>query len=209
MLSTYSLKKFLLILIPGIILLNGLSNADDSLSVRDSQDRLETDIISDSLVDSQSVSQLPDSVNTLPIEGLSVPVKPGVSSKNPTLTAIRSLLIPGWGQAYTGHWFKAVAYFGADAGMIYGAVVQHGRYKDNLDKSKRQKTVAQRLEYEDIANFYRDDRNRLIWWAAGVTLLATFDAFVEAHLYDFDINPSLGVTPEGDGPSAGITITFP
>ena len=126
--------------------------------------------------------------------------------KNPTGAALRSLVIPGWGQLYTGHWFKALVYFGTDAGMIYGILRQDARYMDYLAQSKEQKTDRLRSEYERVAAFYRDDRNRLIWWTAGWTLLATFDAFVEAHLYGFHIDPTLGITPQGDGPQVRITI---
>lgn len=129
-------------------------------------------------------------------------------SKNPTGAFLRSLVIPGWGQAYTGHWFKAAAFFGTEAGMLYGISVQNRRYLDNLDLAEKQKTDTLRRTYEEYADFYRDDRNKLIWWTAGVTLLAAFDAFVEAHLYGFHIDPSLGTTPQGDGPAAGITIRF-
>ncbi|MDP8207027.1 MAG: DUF5683 domain-containing protein [Candidatus Electryonea clarkiae] len=129
--------------------------------------------------------------------------------KNPTIAALMSLTIPGLGQAYTEHWIKAGIYFSADFSILYGVYIQNRRYNDSLKLSKQQKTDRLRVEYERIADFYRDDRNRMIWWSAGLTLLATFDAFVEGHLYDFIIDPSLGITPTGDGLEAGITIKMP
>lgn len=130
-------------------------------------------------------------------------------SKNPTFAAFRSILVPGWGQLYTGHWMKAVAFFGVDAGMVYGAVVQNNRYNDYLAQSQETKSYEKKKQLQNLADFYRDDRNKLIWWTAGVMLLSGFDAYVEAHLYDFRIDPTLGTTPSGDGMRAGIQVTFP
>ena len=71
------------------------------------------------------------------------------------------------------------------------------------------KTPSAQENFRRLADFYRDDRNRLVWWTVGLTLIAGFDAYVEAHLYDFRIDPELGTTPEEDGPALNITITFP
>lgn len=131
-----------------------------------------------------------------------------IVSKSPTGAALRSALIPGWGQFYTKNYIKATVFFGVDVGFIYGAIVQHTRYQDALESADRTKTEERRIELEQEANFYRDDRNRLIWWTAGITLLASIDAFVEAHLFDFRIDPELETVPQGDGLKAGLTLTF-
>jgi len=130
-------------------------------------------------------------------------------SKSPSGALFRSLFIPGWGQLYTGSWFKALAFFGTDAGMIYGIFVQHDRYLDYKDQAAFTKTEREKLLLTRSSNFYKDDRNRLIWWTVGLTLLAGFDAYVEAFLYDFKIDPGLSPTPSGDGLQMGFTITFP
>lgn len=142
-------------------------------------------------------------------------------SKSPSGALIRSIAVPGWGQLYVDRPYKALVFFGVNVGMVYGAVFQHVQFLDYVDKADsvtpddpddpQSVEQARRLSefYEDTANFYRDDRNRLIWWSAGVILLASLDAYVEAHLYDFRIDPTIGTTPQGDGPSVGISITLP
>ncbi len=132
-------------------------------------------------------------------------------SKKPTLAALMSLAIPGSGQFYTESYFKAVIFFGVDVGMWYGIYVQNQRYQDHQDRIKElsgDKYATLRRQEIRLADFYKNDRNRLLWWTAGLTLLATFDAYVDAHLYDFEIDPTVGATPSGDGPAAGIRITF-
>lgn len=131
-----------------------------------------------------------------------------IVSKSPTGALFRSLAIPGWGQLYTGHPVKAVVFLGTDIGMLYGIYVQNNLYEDYLDQAGDTKDDSYRTRLEDLADFYRDDRNKLIWWTAGVMLLSGFDAYVEAHLYDFRIEPMLGTTPSGTGVSTGLRITF-
>ncbi|MBS1262427.1 MAG: hypothetical protein MAG453_01778 [Calditrichaeota bacterium] len=129
-------------------------------------------------------------------------------SKSPTGAALRSAILPGWGQAYTGNWIKAAVFLGVDVGFLYGAAVQHTRYLDARELSEKTKTDAEQRLLERTANFYRDDRNKLLWWTAGVTLLSVFDAYVEAHLYDFRIDPNVESAPSGDGVQVGMTVTF-
>ncbi len=132
----------------------------------------------------------------------------GHMTKDPTWAALRSVVLPGWGQAYTENWIKAIVFAGVDVGLIYGAYVQHDRYVTALDDSKNTKTDDEREILERSANFYRDDRNKLLWYVAGVILLSSLDAYVEAHLYDFHIDPILETPPNNDGVQAGIRITF-
>lgn len=137
------------------------------------------------------------------------PVRHGVHmTKDPTWAALRSAVLPGWGQAYTDNWIKAIVFAGVDAGLVYGAYVQHDRYVSALDDSKNTKTDDERETLERSANFYRDDRNKLLWYVAGVMILSSLDAYVEAHLYDFHIDPILETPPNNDGVQAGIRITF-
>ncbi len=143
-------------------------------------------------------------------EGPTVHMVNGVPlSKHPTGAFIRSLVVPGWGQLYTDNWFKSAVFFGVGVGMWYGVYTQNDQYHHFQDLARRQKSETQRELMQKSADFYLDDRNRLIWWTAGLTLLSAFDAYVEAHLYDFEIDPTLGVTPSGDGPQIGISITLP
>ncbi len=129
-------------------------------------------------------------------------------SKSPGWAAARSAILPGWGQAYVGNWIFATVFAGAEAGLVYGAYVQHDRYVTALEKSENVKKDADRIVLERSANFYRDDRNKLFWYIAGLTIIASMDAYVEAHLYDFHIDPVLSTPPSGDGIQAGLRFTF-
>jgi hypothetical protein len=103
--------------------------------------------------------------------------------KSPTGALLRSMVVPGWGQLYNGKPLKALIYAGAQLSFVYGAHVQNNRYHH-----------YQNLEMDDVADFYQNDRNRQLWWLFGITLLSMGDAFVDAHLYEFDISDDLSMS---------------
>ncbi|MFC1553900.1 DUF5683 domain-containing protein [candidate division KSB1 bacterium] len=98
--------------------------------------------------------------------------------KSPKGAMYRSLAFPGWGQWYNEKKLKSLLVFSAETGFITGIITQHYR----LSKAD---TPADRT-------FYRDDRNKFVWWLGGAILYSMLDAFVDAYLDDFhgemDIN---------------------
>ena len=108
-----------------------------------------------------------------------------------------SMVVPGWGQVYNGKYIKALVYAGAQLSFLYGAHVQNDRYHHYRD-----------LGNADFADFYQNDRNRLLWWVFGITLLSMGDAFVDASLSQFDVsdNMSARLTPDIDPERAGIGL---
>ena len=100
-----------------------------------------------------------------------------IAIKSPRGAMIRSLVVPGWGQFYNGKWFKGIVVIGTEVGIVANAY-----YLDNkLDQST--------TEYEQ--EFYRDNRNLSYWWLGAAILLSMLDAYVDAHLYDFDESENL------------------
>lgn len=105
--------------------------------------------------------------------------------KSPRGAVIRALIFPGWGQWYNGKKFKAVLAFGTEVGFLSASIWHNQR-------------VVRRLgdEYSaDYKNSYREFhlnmRNQYIWYLAGAILYAMADAYVDAHLHDFDESPNL------------------
>jgi hypothetical protein len=119
--------------------------------------------------------------------------------KSPTGALLRSMVVPGWGQVYNGKYLKSIIYAGAQLTFLYGAHVQNDRYHHYRD-----------LGNQDFANFYENDRNRLLWWLFGITLLSMGDAFVDASLAQFDVsdNMSARLTPNIDPRRAGIGLSL-
>ena len=119
--------------------------------------------------------------------------------KSPTGALLRSMVVPGWGQLYNGKPLKAVIYAGAQLSFVYGAHVQNNRYHHYQD-----------IGETEFADFYQSDRNRLLWWLFGITLLSMGDAFVDAHLYGFDISDdlSMNISPSVSPDFVGCRVGF-
>ncbi len=106
-------------------------------------------------------------------------VQDTLMSRSPRGAMLRSLALPGWGQFYNGKWFKGLVIGGTEVGLIIDAVVQN--------------QWAQESVYYYDKEFYRENRSLAIWWLAGVVLYSVTDAFVDAHLADFDDTPNVSM----------------
>jgi hypothetical protein len=104
---------------------------------------------------------------------------------SPAGAAFRSLALPGWGQAYVHKPVKAVIYGGIQHALVFSVFMRGHQY--NLEHKYGE---------ESRADFYRNERNRLSWYLAGAILLSTLDAYVDAHLYDFDVSDDLSESYE-------------
>lgn len=103
---------------------------------------------------------------------VSVPVE-----KSPRGAILRSALIPGWGQWYNEQKLKALVVFSGEMALLGTAV-----YYNQL-------AVKSTMDYE--REFYEYNRGRFLWWLLGVHLINILDAYVDAHLWNFDTGPDL------------------
>ena len=166
----------------------------DSVAAAEIDSLVKTDLTVD-LIDSSAVnadSAGVDTIETAESETISdedqkIPLDSlKIRRHNPSLAMWKSLILPGWGQLYNKKYLKTVIIGGAEIALIYGIFYQH-------DQSEK----AQKAGDSEAANFYRDDRNRLTWWLAGIILYSMADAYVDAQLMDFDLSNelSLGIAP--------------
>lgn len=107
--------------------------------------------------------------------------------KSPRGAMLRSAFVPGWGQWYNNQKLKALIVFGCEMTLVGSAV-----YYNQL-------AARSTTEYE--REFYADNRSRFLWWLLAAHLINILDAYVDAHLWDFDAGPDLslknGVGGEG------------
>jgi len=102
--------------------------------------------------------------------------------KSPNGAMLRSLFVPGWGQLYNGKWFKAILVCGVEVGLISNAVYQNQMAVQSTGKLERE--------------WYQDNRNLSVWWLLATVLLSMADAYVDAHLYNFDESLDLSIEME-------------
>lgn len=92
---------------------------------------------------------------------------------------------------------KAVVYSGLEYGLIYGVVRQHKLF-----------IYSRSVDNDIAANAFQNDRNRLTWYLAGAIILSVLDAYVDAHLYHFDVSDDLSRNDRTGLSVLGVKMTF-
>jgi len=96
---------------------------------------------------------------------------------SPSSAAFKSLFLPGWGQAYVNRPLKAVIYGGIEQTLIF-----------SIYRKNRQFKYYDRRGEEGLASTQKEDRNRLSWYLALAIIVSMMDAYVDAHLYNFEVS---------------------
>lgn len=114
-----------------------------------------------------------------------VPVRAAQESaptKSPRGAMVRSVLLPGWGQVYTGHPWRGVAVCSVEAALLAMTWRERRAADREFEAWERTADAASLDEYD--RRMGRADE--ILGFAIGVFLLNIADAYVSAHLYDFE-----------------------
>jgi hypothetical protein len=110
--------------------------------------------------------------------------------KSPTTAVLLSMVLPGAGQFYNESYWKIpiigglVGYFG------YEYFRQNNLYKDYRDQYAATQTTENPsgdLNLKSLREFYRGQRDDFVWYFMIVYVVNLVDAYVDAHLFDFDV----------------------
>ncbi len=107
--------------------------------------------------------------------------------KKPTAALFRSLFVPGWGQFYNGKYIKAVVIAGIEVYLI-NEVYTHW-HKANLHEKYFTNAFDNPVyRAEQFAKYEKelDKRGNATWFLAATIFFSMFDAYVDAHLSDFN-----------------------
>ena len=128
----------------------------------------------------------------------------------PGSALLRSAVIPGWGQFYTKHPLKGGLMMAAQGTFIGMALRADGRVKDLTVERQAATDQAVLGVFEGDIEWWRGERRRWILWAFGLWLYSMADAFVDAHLFNFDeIEPQFEISTQPPGatsPTAGLWL---
>lgn len=108
-------------------------------------------------------------------------------TKSPWGAVARSAIIPGWGQFYNESYWKIPIIWGTAAWFVYNWIDNDKLYNDY--KSLYQTTENE--YYRRLRNFYRDQRDNFTIYMGLLYLLNLIDAYVDAHLFDFNVQDDL------------------
>jgi hypothetical protein len=141
----------------------------------------ETTVINDSLlIAADSIGAPQDSADT----GETAEEK--IKKPWPTGALLRSAIMPGWGQFYNKQYLKTIIYGGAEILLAYKARQnwrEMDEHQSNFMNSDDPEYKAREFAlYEDK----RDTRNLYLWLTGLSIFISMFDAYVDAHMADFD-----------------------
>jgi hypothetical protein len=116
-----------------------------------------------------------------------------VMQKSPLGAVLRSAVIPGFGQFYNESYWKLPVILGVTAYLLSGYFDQNSLFATYRDRYAASISVTQpsgELQWKLYREFYRDQRDTFAWWLVAVYFIQIADAFVDAHLFDFDVSDS-------------------
>lgn len=113
-------------------------------------------------------------------------------SKSPWNAVLKSALVPGWGQYYNESYWKIPIILGAFTYLGYQWKVNNDNYINY--KNLFQKSISSNQtnsNYYKLREFYRDQRDLFTIYIGIVYLLNLIDAYVDSHLFDFNVNENI------------------
>jgi hypothetical protein len=133
--------------------------------------------------------------------------------KSPLGALARSVVFPGGGQFYNRRVLKGSMLFALENGLLIAVAVewkksdQHLKNFNNLPLGSPDKA----WEFE-LYEYYRDIRNLHLWCVAGVVFFSMMDAYVDAHLFNFEREEikevNLTLVPKVEEKQLGFTLSI-
>lgn len=107
------------------------------------------------------------------------------TGKNPVKASLFSLLLPGGGQYYNESKIKSALFFSTETYFTAKLIYDHNKMNDYYDKALS--TIGEEHQ-ENAWNYdrYYAKRQNDLWWLGGIAFMSVIDAFIDAHLYNFD-----------------------
>lgn len=120
--------------------------------------------------------------------GDTVAGKEYVMSKSPT-TAVLLSIVPGGGQWYNEQYWKIPLFAGVAGYFIYRVIYYQNLFLDKAAEADAVSMFDSRYPIlKQQRESYRDNRDLNAAYFIGVEILGMIDAYVGAHLFDFDVD---------------------
>ncbi|MCB5262870.1 MAG: DUF5683 domain-containing protein [Candidatus Cloacimonetes bacterium] len=105
---------------------------------------------------------------------------------NPTHAMLYSAFIPGGGQIYNQAYVKASVVIGMQTYLISTALYHDSKAQDFSSKAASSSDIYLVEHYRQRADKHKEKRTSDIWWIGITAALSVLDAYVDAHLADFE-----------------------
>jgi len=105
---------------------------------------------------------------------------------SPSRAMLYSAFVPGGGQIYNKAYLKAGVVVGLQSYLLANTLHQDALVQDYKSKINKENDAFLIQSYRDKQYEARQARTSGIWWMAIVSTLSVLDAYVDAHLTDFE-----------------------
>jgi hypothetical protein len=115
-------------------------------------------------------------------------------TRSPMRAVLYSAILPGLGQFYNKSYWKIPIIAAVEGYFVYEIINNNNKYLDYRNAySNSQSPLSpggdQRLLL--LREFYRDQRDQFYLYAGLTYLINMVDAYVDAHLFDFDVSDKI------------------
>jgi len=110
--------------------------------------------------------------------------------KSPLVAVMLSAVLPGAGQFYNKSYWKIPIIAGLVGYFGYEYINNNNKFKDYRDQYDATITPSNPFGDENLKTlreFYRNQRDDFVWYFIIVYVVNLVDAYVDAHLFDFDV----------------------
>lgn len=131
--------------------------------------------------------------------------------KNPWVAVGLSAIFPGLGQIYNESYWKLPIVAFVTGLLGYEIFWNNGKYIDYRDKyaeSQVPENPQGDTRLRELREFYRDQRDQNLLYFGFFYLINMADAYVDAHLYDFNVSEKISLGLFKRGKIADLKITF-
>lgn len=131
--------------------------------------------------------------------------------KSPWKAVVFSAILPGLGQAYNESYWKLPIVAVAGGTLGYYIFYNNSKYIDYRDKYAETQTVVNPNgdeRYKRLRESYRDLRDTYLLYFAIFYMINLADAYVDAHLYDFNVSEKIKVGLMQKGSLLNFKISF-
>ncbi len=131
----------------------------------------------------------------------------GIEISRPYRAGAYSLILPGAGQIYNKAYVKAGIVIGVQ-GYLIGTALHHNTKKKDFQALADNASIPFDQQYYQLqADDYADRLRSDYWWMGITTALSVIDAWIDAHLVDFETESQRIHLHYEDG-QVGLQIKF-
>jgi hypothetical protein len=117
-------------------------------------------------------------------------------TRSPMKAVLYSAILPGLGQFYNKSYWKIPIIGLAGGYFLYEIIKNNNTYIDYRDSYANSQTPGNpngNQKFKLLRDFYRDQRDQFYLYAGLTYLINIVDAYVDAHLFDFDVSDKIQI----------------